>query len=144
MCGALLRDWWKVIMRKGFSSTPSSGFKGLPIWQAQGKQPLVAANFSSHFPSSLRGSVKGEIRIDSAKHCCIPEAISLHHSSDESSSTVMKTLHSEVKAGRLPRRLFPANDTGSFISQEFNTKTLLAMTKGNANGVLTPFAKKFG
>ena len=120
-------------MRRAVSSTPLSGFKG--------PQPLVAANFS---PSSLRGSVKRVFDFNSANRCCISEAIFLHYATDESISTVAKTLHSELRAGRLPRRLFPANEANYFVSIELNLGTLLAMTKGSGFGVQGSESKSLG
>jgi hypothetical protein len=120
-------------MRKRTLTTPSSGFKGL--------QPLVAANFSH---SSLQGSVKSVTNINSAKRCRIPEAISLHHATDESISTVAKTLHYKLRAERLPRRLSSANKTNYFVSIELNSETLLAMTKGSDFGVQGSESKSLG
>jgi hypothetical protein len=125
MCGGLLRDWWEGHMRKSTLTTPPSGIKGL--------QPLVAANFSFHFPSSLQGSVQNVFNNNSVHLYHIPEAISLHRLTHKSFlETFIKITPLEVRAGRLLRRWLPATDTITFISEHFTSKTLLAMTnKGN-------------
>jgi hypothetical protein len=124
MCGALRRDWWRGNMCKAISSTPSSGFKGL--------QPLVATNLYQYPYPSLRGSVRNVLSVHQVHRCCIPEAISVHQTTDENLSQLSLTpLHRKLRAGRLPRRSFPAKDTIGFISKQCNAKTLLAMTNKN-------------
>jgi hypothetical protein len=79
-----------------------------------------------HYPSSLRGSIEGILNVYSARHCCIPEAISLHLITDESlSKALLESLCQELSARRLIRRKFNANDIPT-PSRRFSP--LLAMT----------------
>jgi hypothetical protein len=82
--------------------------------------------------SSLRGSVESVLTIDSANHCCIPEAISLHQVTDENFSTFIKPRHRKVRARRLLRHSSTSKEAVSFVWWYFISTTLLAMTSKRA------------
>jgi hypothetical protein len=108
-------------MPKMISSTPSLEFKEL--------QTLATPNGSLHFPPSLRGSIRNNSRISSAKPYRSPEAISLYCANQiEISKGFGNTFYHKLSARRLLRRKFNSNDitTSSRV-----ISPLLAMTNEN-------------
>ncbi len=84
-----------------------------------------------HHPSSLRGSDKGVLNLNSVHHCIIPEAISLHYLTDERFSTVIKSRHCNLRArrllgvfDRLRTRLSISRNTYNLVTAHLTLKTL--------------------